>query len=256
MLLFPSALSVAVTLHAVSASRVQLHARARTVTCQAGGSPARILAYGDSLTAGTFKMDAPDELYPYAPHLEAALKGAAIVRHRGLPGWTAQAMLNSVDDADRGLRGILKKAGINPPVDLAIVLAGTNDIGCYTDADGIIAALVGLHSAAHELGVRTLAVGIPPSAFLARDEPAATTAAEVNERMQAWCQRQPNALAGFEPHPVRAYEPDGGLWSRDGLHLSPEGYRVTGEGLVAAVRRRLEESSVGSSARGGRNIIY
>jgi lysophospholipase L1-like esterase len=247
------ALSIAVTLHAVSAHRIQF--RTRTIACLADSSPVRILAYGDSLTAGIFNMEEPDQLYPYVPHLQAALKGKAIVRHRGLPGWTAQGMVDNLDDSDKGLKGILRKAGSNPPVDLAILLAGTNDVGFYADADSICAALVSLHSAAHELGVRTLAVGIPPSAFLARDTVAATTAAEVNERIQAWSARQPNALAGFVRHPVGAYEPGGALWSRDGLHLSPEGYRTTGEGLVDAVRWRLGEVSVGSSARSGRNVI-
>ena len=102
------ALSIVVTLHAVSAHRIQY--RTRAISCQAeGSSPARILCYGDSLTAGTFNMEEPDVLFPYAPHLEAALKlkGAAIVRHRGLPGWTAQGMVDSVDDANVGLRGLL-----------------------------------------------------------------------------------------------------------------------------------------------------
>lgn len=247
-----STLGIVVTLHAVSAYRIQY--RTRTITCQAeGSSPARILCYGDSLTAGTFNMEEPDILFPYAPHLEAALKGAAVVRHRGLPGWTAQGMVDSVDDANVGLRGLLRKA---QPINLAVVLAGTNDLGCYADADSLTESLVSLHTAAHELGVRTLAVGIPPSAFLSRDATAARIAADVNDRLREWSARQPNALAGFVPHPVGMYEPNGALWSRDGLHLSPEGYRATGEGLADAVRHRLAEAAVGSSASAGRNIIY
>ena len=127
-------LTVSFSLYARSASSIQL--RTTTIAaCQQAG-PARILAYGDSLTAGTFNMEEPDQLFPYAPHLQSALGGLAVVRHRGLPGWTAQGMLDAVDDSDRGLRGILRKIH-DPPCDLAILLAGTNDLGCYADADSI-----------------------------------------------------------------------------------------------------------------------
>lgn len=245
-------------LQATSAPRFQFamsarrHLRTCTIMCK---QPARILAYGDSLTAGTFNQAEPDDLYPYAPTLETALGNAAIVRHRGLPGFTAQFMLDNVDDADLGLCGILRKIR-DPPIALAILLAGTNDVGCRTSADDICSALIGLHQAAHKLEVRTLAVGIPPSGFLTQDATAASTVAEVNERLRTWCSTQPNELADFVPHPIRKYEAGGALWSRDGLHLSPEGYAATGEGLAEAVRRRLTQSSSGSSARAGTNIIY
>ena len=205
--------------------------------------PLRVLAYGDSLTAGTVAVDAPDELFPFAPHLEAALQEQAtraapvVVRHRGLPGWTAVAMLRSVDDHAAGLCGILRRI-CDPPASLAIIIAGTNDLGCRASADEIVDALQGLHRAAHALNVPTLAVGLPPSAFQARDATAAATAGEVNTRLREWCASHPDVA--FEPHPMGAtYDPSSGCWSSDGLHLSPEGYRRTGEGLAEGVRQVL-----------------
>lgn len=205
-------------------------------------------SYGDSLTAGTFRMDEPDDLHPYAPVLERALcenGDDAMVRHRGLPGWTAQGMVDCVDDEARGLRGTMNRlreaTGDDPPVSLCIILAGTNDIGFFVSAEEIVESLIALHAACHAVKVPTLAVGIPPSAFQARDEIAAATAAEVNKRLRDWCAAQP--MSDYEPHPVATFETRGALWSADGLHLSPEGYRVTGEGLVAAVRRRVRPGS-------------
>ena len=199
--------------------------------------PLRVFAYGDSLTAGTFEMEAPDALFPFAPHLEAALKAmvgdAVVVRHRGLPGWTAGAMLQSIDDDVAGLRGSLRRI-CNPPASLAIILAGTNDLGCKASVDEIVEALLGLHRAAHTVNVPTLAVGIPPSAYQARDTTAAATAAAVNTRLREWCAIEVDAT--FEPHPVCSYDQASGWWSSDGLHLSPEGYRQTGEGLAGVVR--------------------
>ena len=234
---------IATSLHSTTASSVQLRVR-MLIGEAAVPPPHRILAYGDSLTAGTYRMD-EEQLYPYAPHLERVLNSGAlggvptVVRHRGLPGWTAKAMLDYADDEQRGLCGILWRIR-DPSVALAVILAGTNDVGCFASADETLKALTGLHGAAHALGVRTLAVGIPPSAFQARDRVAAETVAEVNERLCAWCDAQRDALAAYAPHPVRSYEPGGALWASDGLHLSPEGYRATGEGLAGVVRRRLD----------------
>ena len=80
--------ALATSLHVASAA-ARVHLRARVIVASAAAAPQRVLAYGDSLTAGTFNMDEPDQLYPYAPHLEAALCGGAVVRHLGLPGATA-----------------------------------------------------------------------------------------------------------------------------------------------------------------------
>ena len=236
-------LAILTSLQATCANAVRFRTRV-TVAQQQSPAATRIFCYGDSLTAGTFNMGEPDQLFPYAPHLERALCAngdSFMVRHRGLPGWTAAAMNDNVDDETRGLRGSLRRikeaAGDDPPVALAIILAGTNDLGCYADAASILEALQGIHLASHACNVPTLAVGIPPSGFMARDEYAAKTAAEVNSSLRDWCASE--AMADFEPHPIATFEPSSGLWSSDGLHFSPEGYRVTGEGLAAAVRRRL-----------------
>ena len=84
-------------------------------------------------------------------------------------------------------------------------------MGYRTGAAKIMQALAGLHGAAHSLGVPTLAVGIPPSAYQQRDSLAAETAADVNAQLCEWCQG--TALAEFEPHPVSEYDPSSGLWS-------------------------------------------
>ena len=223
---------IASSLHATTASSVQL--RVQALMAQ------RVLAYGDSLTAGTHRMD-DEQLFPYAPHLErvlCSLGDDVVVRHRGLPGWTAKAMLDYANDEQRGICGILRRIR-DPSVALAIILAGTNDVGCFASADETVEALTGLHGAAHALGVRTLAVGIPPSAFQRRDPVAAETVAEVNERLREWCAAQHDSFAEYVPHPVSVFEPGGKLWSSDGLHLSPEGYKATGEGLADVVRGRL-----------------
>ena len=47
--------------------------------------------------------------------------------------------------------------------------------------------------------------------------------------------------AGLHEHPVASWSEGDARWAPDGLHFSPEGYRVLGEGLAGVVRERLGE---------------
>ena len=61
----------------------------------------RVLCYGASTTEG---VSPPyEERFPYAPVLQQTLGDEVVVRHRGLPGWTATAMLDYANDEQRGL---------------------------------------------------------------------------------------------------------------------------------------------------------
>ncbi|KAL3937776.1 MAG: hypothetical protein SGARI_001993, partial [Bacillariaceae sp.] len=159
----------------------------------------RILCYGDSLTAGT--SDSFYELYPYAPHLEQTLNAkqqndsdnpqiSYVVRHRGLPGWTADAMLNAADDAQCGLRSAIG-AVQNPSLSCVIILAGTNDLGMmgsYPEderASKIVAQIKALHEMAWDEGVpKTIAVAVPPSGYQAQVSEAAALAEQVNVELK------------------------------------------------------------------------
>jgi len=198
-------------------------------------APQRVFCYGDSLTAGT--SPPLDELFPYAPVLEQAVGPAtAMVRHRGLPGATAAAMLQFCDDEQRGLRGLLKRT---QPA-LAVILAGTNDLGYNSESTPIVQAVCGLHEIAHALDVPTIAVGIPPSAYQAKQSEAAELANMVNRELRAWSLDRPE-LCCFVEHPVASWSEGDARWAPDGLHFSPEGYRALGEGLAGVVRERLGE---------------
>ena len=197
-------------------------------------TPQRVFCYGDSLTAGT--SPPLDYLYPYAPSLEQALGTAtAVVRHRGLPGATAAMMLQNPDDEIRGLRGLLKKT---QPA-LVVILAGTNDLGYNSESAPIVTAVCGLHEIAHSLGISTVAVGIPPSAYQSMQSEAAELANMVNRELQAWCGDRPGSLCTFTDHPVASWSKGDARWAPDGLHFSPEGYRVLGEGLAPVVSEML-----------------
>ena len=225
----------------------------------------RILCYGDSLTAGT--SISLYDLFPYAPHLEAALNSDTnannnnnikyVVRHRGMPGWTASAMVDATDDPQYGLRAAIQ--GIqNPPLSCVIILAGSNDLGYAlagandNPVQAVLQPIQALHEIAWAAGVtNTIAVAIPPSGYQARVAEAAFLALEVNQALEDFCEasstRSQGNRATFVPFPfdfefVRDHDDTDTTttnWSPDGLHFSPKGYQVLGESLREPVSRVL-----------------
>eukprot|EP00984_Skeletonema_dohrnii_P018214 scaffold8448_cov120-Skeletonema_dohrnii-CCMP3373.AAC.10 len=212
--------------------------------------PKRIFCYGDSLTAGT----APPlyDLFPYGQSLESELGDGVVVRWRGLPGWTAQTMVEYLDDGNVGLRAAVN--GIdNPPISLVIILAGTNDIGFLTssmtstggatDIDDAVKPIVNLHKACLDITkgehkIRTLAVGIPGSAWQQMNSSASKLAADMNSSIQQFAHSYPDELVSYTDFPFPYEKND--LWCSDGLHLSPEGYKRLGYDLAPVVKQILE----------------
>ena len=205
----------------------------------------RVFCYGDSLTAGT--SPPLDDLYPYAPTLEQALGASnAIVRHRGLPGATAEMMLQYADDEQRGLRSLLKRSQPS----LAIILAGTNDLGYNSESTPIVSAVCALHELAHALEIPTLAVGIPPSAYQTMQSEAAELANMVNRELRGWCLDRTDRCF-YVDHPVTSWSRGDARWAPDGLHFSAEGYRATGQGLAPFVAERLSQGARALPSRSG-----
>lgn len=195
-----------------------------------------ILAYGDSLTAGTTSTSV--SLSPYAPYLQDMLLGTE-VRHVGLPGWTTAQMVAYLPDGRIGLPTNAQNAS------LVILLAGTNDLS-DTPVDQIFQNLIRLHEACYQVGVsRTIAIGIPPSFFQHAVVAAATNAAAVNTKLQEWSES--SSRCTFVPFPF-GFERNGPNWDPDGLHLSPRGYQVLGESLAEHVHRILNELNAAESS--------
>lgn len=221
-------------------------ATAMTLSTSSSSPPLRrILCFGDSLTAGTCSTTL--ELYPYRMALEEGLTTATnnnknniiMVRHMGLPGWTAQSMVENLDDGTRGLRGILQRQQKSAsPISLVILLAGTNDLGYYEEHE-ILKNLQVLHQACWEAGVpKTLAIGIPSSAYQDVDVTAREKAQAINQGLQHLSRKYPQQLEYME-FPF-GFDKGGLYWDPDGLHCSKEGYHRLGESLVEPVSRILQ----------------
>jgi lysophospholipase L1-like esterase len=202
----------------------------------------RIFCYGDSLTFGTSPPS--QESYPYAPYLEKALKERGldnvVVRHRGLPGWTTNQMLQELDGERTGLRSAIIGAMKQDPVagvSLVILLAGTNDLAHHSTADQIATNIRMLHQVSYDNGVpRTLAIGVPSSGYQAQVDSAAALAAEINGKLEQFVSQENKASYMAPPFP---FERNGENWAPDTLHFSPRGYHVLAESLAPVVEQIL-----------------
>mmetsp|Transcript_40192 Transcript_40192/g.97087 ORF Transcript_40192/g.97087 Transcript_40192/m.97087 type:complete len:294 (+) Transcript_40192:219-1100(+) len=215
------------------------------------GEEVRIFCYGDSLTAGTCS-DTPFELFPYAPHLEKLLNNndansenyrRFVVRHRGLPGWTAKEMVRVADEPQYGLRTIIKNIK-DPSLSVVIILAGTNDVGyaissSSSNDDGaksVVSDVTALHEMVWQQGIKTIGVGIPPSGYQSMVNDAKVVVDNVNGQLRTLLSEQQTDLkTTFVEFPFE-YQPNGENWSSDGLHFSPKGYEVLARHLAQPVR--------------------
>lgn len=200
----------------------------------------KVFCFGDSLTAGS-SPPLPQE-FPYAINLEDKLRtdypdvlGSALVRWKGFPGWTSKTLLDG-----GGLGSTLDKVQSSVgKVDLAIILAGSNDLAYDSDADGIFNTISQIHSIAHGRNVKTIALSIPPSSWQEMSQEARETAEKVNEKLKKMSASE-SGLCTFVPFPISYVDKSSGLWCSDGLHFSPEGYRFIGERLAPIVAEVLK----------------
>jgi hypothetical protein len=133
--------------------------------------------------------------------------------------------------------------------DVALILAGTNDLGHAgfdptLSAAEILERVKQLHGICHAAGVRTVAL-IPPCPMR---EPFRSMQRELAELMKLWAASEPEVLAHFDVEEVvpRAV---GHLWD-DEIHMSREGQLELGKflgqvlaGLLPAAQRSTSPSS-------------
>lgn len=164
-------------------------------------------------------------------------------------------MLNHIHDNNVGLCHVVETT---PTLALVIILAGTNDIGQMTNSDkaagrAIIESIVGLHqqalqcaTAAARAPFRTLAVGIPGSAFQERVPVASEMAAYVNDGLETFAASCP-ASVSYVPFPLPYREDDDRVavgderWAPDGLHLTQVGYAALAKELAPLVKQILDD---------------
>lgn len=222
---------------------------------QHGCAPKRILAYGDSLTAGY-----PD-YEPYAKSLVdtcTAVGFPVTVVGCGLCGHTSTDMAFALmsrcvhDTCKRtgiGLEKLLQDvSGDDGPFDLALLMVGTNDIlEASSGVRDICAAIGKLHAACHKYGLRTVACSIPDLSL----EPAHSKRRawqEVNDCLRSWVAQDggegsfyfgPQASADMvhfvDSAAFLLHTCSGDDWEEDGIHFTASGSRRFGAAMARKV---------------------
>jgi lysophospholipase L1-like esterase len=139
----------------------------------------------------------------------------------------------------------------NPSLSLVIILAGTNDLGMQASSSSdpqeaskrIANDIIALHqlvyesSSSNNQNIQTLAISIPPSKWQQSSNIALAMAADVNARIEAWCDATENSH--FVKHPIESWSSNDLRWAADGLHFSPLGYEEFGKSLTSVVSKLL-----------------
>jgi len=206
-----------------------------------GGAPGlhRVLCYGDSLTAGFCAHGKVFE--PYGQALIEALAASVGTECEALvcghSGHLASEMVTNLDSSKvsdvasrtgKGLRRILRE---EQPPELALIMAGTNDLGKSRRPEDIFQDICRLHAECHARGVRTVALAPPAAPFAKPSLPWEVSRCRVKELLAAWAQTCPFVAAFADPSelvpPAAA-----GAWDPDRLHFSPAGSKLLGRRLA------------------------
>lgn len=207
----------------------------------------RVLAYGDSLTAGYYAMGRAFSAYALSMVRGLLPEIAADVWVCGLSALTAGEMLDGLDDPDiedgagrfgRGLRVLLAEKG---PFDLALIMAGTNDLGSKRAvAEDVAQDIIDLHSVCHSTGIRTVALSVPPNEAVNESRRYRAKWQKTNTILHSWVEKEKNALLFVNTSDLVPFDIEK-LWEDDGLHFSPEGSERLGAGLAPLVVPLLRE---------------
>lgn len=210
-----------------------------------------ILAYGDSLTWGASPIqNGPRHAYEdrWPSVLEAGLGGKVRVIAEGLGGRTTVRDDWSADADRNGARILPTLLSSHDPLDMVIIMLGTNDIKHFLGATALeasfgmrrLAQLVRGHAAGQNAPVPKIILVAPPVAVEATTHPEmmlhfGPKAIEASKGFAEFYKRraEEEGVAFFDAGTVAKTDPN------DGIHLDAKNTRAIGEGLVPLVRQLL-----------------
>ena len=197
-----------------------------------------IIAAGDSTTAGTPGFTSPIEAPPDgAGNVESQFAHWLMQQH---PEWR---VLNRGIDGERSdqirARFVRDVSELKP--DAAIVLAGVNDIYQGRSADAVTRELDAMYAAARLARVPVVAATIIPYDTATEDQNARMHV--VNDWIRARADGRTSWMAVADTRSAVASpeNPDRLVSSPDGLHPSPEGYRLMALALEPVLVGLLSE---------------
>lgn len=207
--------------------------RPLTTSAETPVAAIRILALGDSLTAGFSLRGTRHD--PYTDKLGELLQGQGLsvsIDNHGEDGDTTDGMLFRLSQ----LLKTTKEVG-GPGYTHMILLGGTNDLG-GRDPKNVIKNLARIHGLAREHSMKTFAVTLPEHAQDKRIEWLPVEREEINDFLRNEYAETLVDLA--REHPQHSLsDADLALYWDDGLHFTAKGYERMGEIIFANIKDKL-----------------
>jgi len=158
----------------------------------------------------------------------------------GLIGITAREMAAKLENGrvtdvagavGKGLSRLLTEMGHQ---DLALIMAGTNDLGMGTSPEAIFASIRQLHEACHARGIPTIAFA-PPTGL---GGPSRFAKQRLAEMLATWASTTSNVVAYYDAEEILPRS-DRQAWEPDEFHFSAAGCLLFGQRLA----QRIVDSS-------------
>src|SRR5437773_9229515 len=209
-----------------------------------------IVALGDSTTAGTPAFKSPIEAPPdgagnvesqYAYWLMKAHADWRVL-NRGVNGERSDAIRarfrHDVVDAQTSVAGPQLKTA----PEVVVIIAGVNDVYQGRSAESVERELELMYDAARAAKIAAVAGTIIPYNSASADANARMHA--INEWIRAYAAGHPDAVVCCDTRAAVAApgQPDRLASSPDGLHPSPEGYRLMANALEPVIRAALAKA--------------
>jgi len=198
-----------------------------------------IVALGDSTTAGTPGFTSP---------LEAPPNGSGNVESQYVH-WLTKThadwrVLNRGVNGERSdqIRARFQRDVVDARADAVVIIAGVNDVYQGRSAASVERELEAMYVAARAAKIVVVAGSIIPYDTAGTDENARMHA--VNDWIRVYAAAHPEAVVFCDTRAVVAApgEPDRLVSSPDGLHPSPQGYKLMAEALEPSIRAALAKA--------------
>jgi len=198
-----------------------------------------IVALGDSTTAGTPGFTSP---------LEAPPNGSGNVESQYVH-WLTKThadwrVLNRGVNGERSdqIRARFQRDVVDARADAVVIIAGVNDVYQGRSAASVERELEAMYVAARAAKIVVVAGSIIPYDIAGADENARMHA--INEWIRAYAAAHPEAVVFCDTRAAVAPpgQPDRLVSSPDGLHPSPQGYKLMAEALESSIRSALAKA--------------
>lgn len=191
----------------------------------------RVFCLGDSLTEGVVPAT-NGTTFPYSLQLQKCLRELD-----GLESIQVQTL------TFRGLRLATLRTSLRSILDrmsqtfkpLLLTLIGIQDVMEGVDCNTIVQSIIEIHQDAHQKGIQTIAIGLPPSELQGKFFEMRATVEQVNRELILWASY--NHMVAFVPFPIS--QCCNSVLARDGYHFTEEGYRRIGARLTPIVHESL-----------------